>query len=76
MVDLVQAGLLLVFVGLGVMVVSFALQLRKGGAKVRGGGVILIGPIPIIFGSDARWASVAIVLALLLILLSLLVYGR
>ena len=33
----------------------------------------MIGPIPIIFGSDARWASVAIVLAIILILVYFLV---
>ncbi|MDG6985607.1 MAG: DUF131 domain-containing protein [Nitrososphaerota archaeon] len=42
---------------------------RDDGVKVRGGGVVMIGPIPIIFGSDTRWASVAIVLAIVLMLL-------
>ena len=40
--------------------------------EVKGGGVILIGPIPIIFGSDARWASIAIVLAIVLIVIVVL----
>jgi uncharacterized protein (TIGR00304 family) len=38
---------------------------------VRGGGVIMIGPIPIIFGSDAKWTGVAIVLAIVLIVVVL-----
>lgn len=71
MVDLVQAGLLLVFVGVGIMVVSILSQERKEGAQFKGGGVVMVGPIPIIFGSDAKWASVAIVLAIVLILLTL-----
>jgi uncharacterized protein (TIGR00304 family) len=43
----------------------------KRRTEVRGGGVILIGPIPIIFGTDIRWTIVAIVLALVLVTLSL-----
>jgi len=40
--------------------------------KVNGGGVIFIGPIPIIFGSDKRFAIIAILLAIVLMLLVLL----
>lgn len=64
--DLVTAGLLLVLVGFAVLAVS--VLSRRGGTEVKGGGVVMIGPIPIIFGSDAKWASVAIVLAIVLIL--------
>jgi len=41
--------------------------LISAGGKVRGGGVILIGPIPIVFG-DARFAIYAMIFALILIL--------
>ena len=70
MVDLVLAGILLVLVGFGVIVVAMFTQARKEGAQVKGGGVIMIGPIPIIFGSDMKWASAAIVLAIVLIVLA------
>jgi uncharacterized protein (TIGR00304 family) len=43
--------------------------------EVKGGGVILIGPIPIIFGTDIRWTVVAIALSLLLVILSLFLTG-
>ncbi len=75
MVDLTSAGLVLVLVGIGVIVISLLTEKRESGARVRGGGVVMVGPIPIIFGSDAKWASAAIVLAIVLILLSLMVYG-
>ncbi|MGA2663527.1 MAG: DUF131 domain-containing protein [Nitrososphaerales archaeon] len=42
------------------------------GAPVRGGAVVTIGPIPIVFGSDARWTVQAIALAIILIVLSAL----
>lgn len=67
MLDLVAAGLALVLAGLAV--VAFVLLSGSGGTKegVKGGGVVMIGPIPIVFGSDWRWASVAIALALVLV---------
>jgi uncharacterized protein (TIGR00304 family) len=70
MVDLVIVGLLLVLVGFGVVVIAILSQGKKEGVEVKGGGVIMIGPIPIIFGSDMKWASVAIVLAIILIVLA------
>ena len=43
-----------------------------GGGKKRFGGVVLIGPVPIVFGSDWRMALIAIALAIALILIALL----
>ena len=70
MVDLVLAGVLLILVGFGVMVISMLSQARREGSQVKGGGVVMIGPVPVIFGSDMKWASVAIVLAIILIVLT------
>ncbi len=74
MVDLVTAGLVLVLLGLGVVVISLLSEAKKSGAEVKGGGVVMIGPIPIIFGSDMKWASVAIALAIVLVLLWIALY--
>lgn len=46
----------------------------KAESKIRGGGVIMLGPIPIIFGSDKESAKAAIVLAIILMVLSLLIF--
>ncbi|HVC26798.1 MAG TPA: DUF131 domain-containing protein [Nitrososphaerales archaeon] len=71
----------LVFIGIGIILVGFLVvflatvtsgessEEGERRTEVRGGGVIMIGPIPIIFGSDAKWASVAIVLAIVLIVI-------
>ena len=37
--------------------------------RVRGGGVVLIGPIPIIVGSDYKYVAIAIILAIILMLI-------
>ena len=70
MLDLVLAGFLFVLLGFGMIVVSMLTQAKKEGSEVKGGGVIMIGPVPIIFGSDMKWASVAIALAVVLIVLT------
>jgi uncharacterized protein (TIGR00304 family) len=43
-------------------------------SEVKGGGVIMLGPIPIIFGSDKESAKTAAILAIILMLLSLLIF--
>jgi uncharacterized protein (TIGR00304 family) len=62
-------GFLVVF--LAMMLASRSSRGGEGRTQVKGGGVILIGPIPIIFGSDAKWTSIAIVLTIVLIILVL-----
>ena len=69
MIDLVLTGLLLVLVGFGMIAIAMLTQGERNGTVVKGGGVVMIGPIPIVIGSDMKWASVAIALAIILILL-------
>jgi len=66
-------GLTLVFVGFAiafVAVVLLFLRSFKEKGKVKGGGAVIIGPIPIIFGTDKE--SVKIILVLSIILIALL----
>jgi len=64
------AGLLLVLVGLLLLV----LGMLGAGGRVEGGGVVVIGPFPIAFGTSQRMAKVmaAVGLALALLFLFLL----
>jgi uncharacterized protein (TIGR00304 family) len=41
---------------------------QRTGPAVRGGGVVLIGPIPIIFGSDTKLTIVLAVLAIIMMI--------
>jgi uncharacterized protein (TIGR00304 family) len=67
MLDLVSVGVTLVFAGMAILAVGILLSSGGSEGRVRGGGVVLIGPIPIVFGSDAKWTSVAVVLAIVLV---------
>ncbi|MHC1586687.1 MAG: TIGR00304 family membrane protein [Candidatus Hecatellaceae archaeon] len=74
MEELASLGFLLIFLGFAVIFVAVLYVAVKGGG--RGGGVILIGPFPIVFGSDTKTVKGLMLLALILIvafiLLSLL----
>jgi len=50
---------------------------REGRPEVRGGGIVMIGPFPIIFGTDTASVKIVIILAIVLILLAflLLLFG-
>jgi len=66
--SLVSLGTILIvagmFLALFVIVVSLA---RSGGLKARGGAVVIIGPFPIIFGSDKESAKILLVLSIILV---------
>ncbi len=75
--DLVFLGVAIILAGFLVVFLAMVMsgKTSEGGeerTQVRGGGVIMVGPIPIVFGSDAKWASVAIVLAIVLMVIVLL----
>jgi uncharacterized protein (TIGR00304 family) len=81
MPDLAFIGVAIIFVGFLIVMIAVTMSGSRRSpdqdgdrqdTHVRGGGVIMIGPIPIIFGSDAKWTSIAIVLAIILIVVALL----
>ncbi|MGD0158879.1 MAG: DUF131 domain-containing protein [Candidatus Bathyarchaeia archaeon] len=78
---LYSIGTALTLAGMLIMIVATVLLLlsKKGKTgKTRGGGVILIGPIPIIFGTDKQSLKtillLSIVLTTLLIALVIILY--
>ena len=68
-------GIALVVVGVIVIVAAIILA-SIGGAKkgkVHGAGVIMIGPIPIIFGTDKKSVKIVLALALALTIVVLII---
>ncbi len=79
---LIVAGSFLIF--LGFLLVAYGMmgkdseesdeEVHAGTGKetrVKGGGVILIGPIPLVFGTDKRYALLMMILAIVLMWLSI-----
>ncbi len=80
---IITLGLLLVCIGFLVIlagVFSMAYQAWKTGAEekpeVRGGGIIMIGPIPIIFGTDAATLKILMLLAIVLMVIGAVLFFR
>jgi uncharacterized protein (TIGR00304 family) len=72
-------GLLLVLVGFAVGILALVVAILKYGkraGKARGGGLVMIGPVPIVFGTDRESTRIlmllGIVLMVLFVVLSLL----
>jgi uncharacterized protein (TIGR00304 family) len=67
-------GIALVIVGIVVIIVTivFASSGAKKG-KVQGAGIIMIGPIPIIFGTDKKSVKAVLALALALTIVVLII---
>lgn len=65
--SLYALGVLLIFVGVLIIVAAVLLSILGGGkGKVKGGGVIIIGPVPIIFGTDSKSLKTVLLVSLVL----------
>lgn len=62
-------GLMLILVGMFVIVIGLLILALSRHTKVEGGGVVLIGPFPVIFGTSER--IIYIVLAITLVIMFL-----
>ena len=80
---IIALGFLLVLIGILVIlagIVSMAYQTWKTGGMekpetgVRGGGVIMIGPIPIIFGTDVASLKLVMILAIVLMVIAAVLF--
>lgn len=71
--ELAILGVILIIIGIIVVLAAFTREGLSSGEdkrEIRGGGVIMIGPIPLIFGTDRKSATTAIILALILVVLT------
>jgi len=68
-------GSLLIVIGVIVIVaaiiLAFKVSAKKG--RVRGAGIIMIGPIPIIFGTDKKSVKTFLTMALALAIIALII---
>jgi uncharacterized protein (TIGR00304 family) len=68
-------GLLIFLAGFAIGILAiFVAMLRsaRGTGRVRGGGVVMIGPVPIVFGTDKESARILILLGIVLTIALLL----
>lgn len=69
---LIATGFLLVIIS----IIQTAMQSSPGESNTGFGGVILIGPIPIVFGSSPQLATASMLIAIALMIISFLLFRR
>lgn len=73
---LVLSGIIVIFIGIIIIFIGTAMQASSKNSEVHTGGVILIGPIPIIFGNDKSMIVIGIVFAIIIMVLWYLLFYR
>lgn len=78
--------MIVIFIGIIILIIGTALQgssqtndNNQGSSQtseVKTGGVVLIGPIPIIFGSDKSTIITTVILAIILMVLAYILFYR
>jgi len=66
---LVNLGFVIILLGFAIAFLAVVLMVVRGarsGGKVKGGGAILVGPIPIVFGTDKESMKIVLILAIVL----------
>jgi len=69
-------GVALIFAGMLIILVAIILLLLssvRGEGKAKGGGAVIIGPFPIIFGTDKESVKTVLLLSILLTILLVIV---
>ena len=67
-VALILIGFAVAFVAMIWLVLSGA---RGGKAKVKGGGTVIVGPVPVVFGTDKESVKILLILSIVLVVLLL-----
>ncbi len=74
---LIPIGMILIFIGFLIIIIDLMMHYGMRGStesKVRGGGVVIVGPVPIVFGSDRKMAVIAAIIGAALTLITVLTY--
>ncbi|MEM3608613.1 MAG: DUF131 domain-containing protein [Candidatus Bathyarchaeia archaeon] len=69
--NMIQLGIALIFIGFILVFAGIIVWLLSPlGRKIRGGGIVMIGPLPLIFGTDKESVKILLLLAIILILVT------
>jgi Protein of unknown function DUF131. len=69
--ELILLGIVLIILGMFILMLSLW---RAGEGRGEAGGVVIVGPVPIVFGTSQRVAATVMVLAVVLTVVTLLLY--
>jgi uncharacterized protein (TIGR00304 family) len=69
--ELILLGIVLIILGIFILMLSLW---RAGEGRGEAGGVVIVGPVPIVFGTSQRVAATVMVLAIVLTVVTLLLF--
>jgi uncharacterized protein (TIGR00304 family) len=69
--ELILLGIVLIILGMFILMLSLW---RAGEGRGEAGGVVIVGPVPIVFGTSQRVATMVMVLAIVLTVVTLLLF--
>jgi len=69
--ELILLGIVLIILGIFILMLSLW---RAGEGRGEAGGVVIVGPVPIVFGTSQRVAAMVTVLAIVLMVVTLLLF--
>ena len=72
MLELILLGIVLIILGMFILMLS--LWRASGEGRAEAGGVVIVGPVPIVFGTSQRIAATVMVLAIALTVVALLLF--
>lgn len=68
-------GIVITIIGILLIILSMFLSTEKESeSKIEYGGVLIIGPLPIVFGNRTKSAIIALILAIVLTILSIILF--
>ena len=81
---LYEMGIIIIFIGVIIVFAAFVLLILSSikSGRARGGGALIIGPFPIVYGSDKEsvktilWLSIALTVLLFIVSFVLYLLGR
>jgi uncharacterized protein (TIGR00304 family) len=74
MFTLVLIGVLLIIVGFALIFLSTITKESREESRVEAGGVLVIGPVPIVIGTSQRIAKAVLILALALFIVAIIFF--
>jgi uncharacterized protein (TIGR00304 family) len=67
-------SIVLIAIGVLLIFIDSLRESRREGHRVEAGGVLIIGPLPIVFGTSERVARIVLILAIILTVLAIAMY--
>jgi len=74
MENLLKAGIATIFIGFIMLLLGIVLTIFQGSSESQFGGIIMLGPIPIVFGSSPEITTTMLVIGLLIMIIYLFLW--